>query len=773
MTFDQSSITNTNTAAYAGSSGTYTGTSSGTYTGTSTTTGSWADSTHSVIWMTRGNVLRGMGLSRQPWGKRIASLVLIAAMMLLAQANLIDVYGGVATWAIAAVPATLLGAIIALAGMLPALRLWWQIVFLAFAQFIIGPVVTLSSTTSHYVIPTLKTLSSGWEMTFGSFKYIISVDPPLGTQDGVLMAVWTIGLWLTFLTGVFAINANAWLSLVGVLPLAAAVAVCALLGTYSGWQRAICGIAFALLLIIWLSWRLELLEWGRWISALIIVVLAAGLAFGGTLLVPQDRFVLRDRYDPPLSPYDYTSPLSGMRSYIKDHKKDVLLTVHNLPAGTPVKLAVMDRFDGTVWNLSDSSEATDSSNYHRVGTTIKADEQGKSFTATFTVDQGLTDTWLPLAGAATGVSFANDADNGNDTFYYNTDTDSAIIPAGTRKGLTYTESGIIARKPTDKQISSAAAARITQPEAQDVPDSASKLATSIAGGQSSGGAAATALADTLKDSGWFSHGLEGDYPSDAGHGNYRINKLLAGTAMVGDSEQYASAMALMARDLGLPSRVVLGFLPKNEDGEITDARTEKTSGNGTKIEFTGNDVTAWVEIKLQGLGWVAFYPTPKETKMPDENQNLTPPNPQTLVRQPPVPLTDPLRDQTQAKGQSSLAGADADDSPTNLFWVRFWRVTRKVALYGSPLWTLLIACGLILMFKAILLARARRHSSPKATTYWTGVDQLRKAMLASLPRFRRIRTRLSLKSVAILSNGRAAKPHTTHVKRARKKGKAS
>ena len=81
------------------------------------------------------------------------------------------------------------------------------------------------------------------------------------------------------------------------------------------------------------------------------------------------------------------------------------------------------------------------------------------------------------------MSFANDADNGNDTFYYNTDTDSAIIPAGTRKGLTYTESGIIARKPTDKQISSAAAARITQPEAQDVPDSASKLATSIAGGR--------------------------------------------------------------------------------------------------------------------------------------------------------------------------------------------------------------------------------------------------------------------------------------------------
>lgn len=95
-----------------------------------------------------------------------------------------------------------------------------------------------------------------------------------------------------------------------------------------------------------------------------------------------------------------------------------------------------------------------------------------------------------------------------------------------------------------------------------MPDCVDKLATAIAGGQSKGGEAAQALAEKLKESGWFSHGLSGDYPSTAGHGNYRIDQLLAGTAMVGDSEQYASAMALMARSLGLPSRVVLGFLPK-------------------------------------------------------------------------------------------------------------------------------------------------------------------------------------------------------------------
>ena len=36
---------------------------------------------------------------------------------------------------------------------------------------------------------------------------------------------------------------------------------------------------------------------------------------------------------------------------------------------------------------------------------------------------------------------------------------------------------------------------------------------------------------------------------------------------------------------------------------------------------------------------------------------------------------------------------------------------KKVAIYGSPLWTVLIVCGLLLAIKAIALARARRHGS--------------------------------------------------------------
>ncbi|MBW3088050.1 transglutaminase domain-containing protein [Bifidobacterium sp. 82T24] len=783
-------------------------------TGTGTGTGTWAKSTHSAIWITRG--LRGGErralLDAQSLASYAVSLAVMLLANLLAAANLIDVYGSPVSWAAAAVPAAVLGLFIAFAGIRTVLRLWWQLVFLLVAQFIVGPVIALPETTIGHVIPGLDTLSGGVSATFGSFKYLISIDPAVGTGGGDLMALWTVVLWMGFLSGVFAIARKPLASVLSAVAVGVNFAVCAALGTHAGvWPVAV-GIMLALLLVVWLSWRMGLLELNRFVSVGIIIVLAAALAFGSSLVVAQHREVLRDKYEPPLSPYDYSSPLSGLRAYVKDHKKDTLLSVRNLPAGTPVRLAVMDRFDGAVWNLSDSSQAAGSSDYRRVGRNIgdeaRAKTVGDRFTATFTVRRGLADVWFPTAGVATSVGLTGEDAQ---SFYYNTDTNSGMLTTRLRSGMTYTEHGIVPRVPSTKQIDDSQAAVVEQPQTEDVPDSVSKLATSFAGGSTDGGAAARRLADKLKDNGWFSHGLKGDYPSLPGHGSYRVDKLLAGKSMVGDSEQYASAMALMARDLGLPSRVVLGFVPKNKDGEITDSRTKTAKDGTTTIDFTGNDIEAWVEVKLDGYGWVAFYPTPKETKVPNENQNLTPPNPQKLVRQPPVPLQDPLRDENQTKGQSNLDGSDADDSSSSQWLGRVLGIVGKVALYGSPVWVLLLVVGTILAIKSVMLSRARRNGSPSmriaqgwrqicllarqsgatvsgtrrdqsrmmarqlalpqstlealgkqadyaafsgakvdeasAAAYWGTVDQVRQAIMRGLPRNRAIRTRLSLRGV--------------------------
>lgn len=686
-------------------------------------TGLWAQDPQSAIWMgTQPNVHhpRSILVIRR---QALVSCVLLALLVLGAVANVIDVYGAIGLWARAALPAVVIGACIAWMSVLPTLRIWWQLVALVVTQWIIGPVVCCPETTIAYVLPTLDTLRAGWLATLSSFKYVISIEPPIGQAQGSLMAVWTIGLWCTVLAGVCAVLPRRRYALISVIVVIGTFALCAALGTATGWYRVPIGIVSMMLLIMWLSWRWHTFEWNRWLSTTLIVLLAASIALSIGLAVHPHRAIVREYYDPPLSPYDYASPLSGMRAYIKQHQEDTVLTVRNLPAGTPVRLAVLDRFDGNVWNLSDGSDNQSSSHYMRVGSHIRNDAQGTAFHAQFTVHDGMRDDWLPLAGAATSISLQDK--QLASSLYYNTATDAGILTTGVSNGLAYQETGVIPTVPTTQQIAKARIVHESQAQPKDVPDSITAFATAVAGGQANRGEGALALANALRERGWFSHGLASDYPSLAGHGNYRLNKLLAGTAMVGDSEQYASAMALMARELGMASRVVLGFIPKDDDGDITDRRTEP-DGEGTIVQFTGNDIAAWVEIKLANYGWVPFYPTPQETKIPDDTQNLTPPNPQSLVRQPPVPLTDPLRDDEETGRQSALSGDEAEEPPTPTQWDRIRQVARRVALYGSPLWIFLALCVSILIGKAIQLAYVRSHGRPQTRieSAWRTTAQL-------------------------------------------------
>lgn len=65
----------------------------------------------------------------------------------------------------------------------------------------------------------------------------------------------------------------------------------------------------------------------------------------------------------------------------------------------------------------------------------------------------------------------------------------------------------------------------------------------------------------------------------------------------GYCEQFATAMAIMARAEGIPARVAVGFL-----------RPERESA--TTYVFRGTDAHAWPELYFRGTGWVRFEPTP-------------------------------------------------------------------------------------------------------------------------------------------------------------------
>ena len=65
----------------------------------------------------------------------------------------------------------------------------------------------------------------------------------------------------------------------------------------------------------------------------------------------------------------------------------------------------------------------------------------------------------------------------------------------------------------------------------------------------------------------------------------------------GFCQYYAATMAVLLRDMGVPTRIVEGFLPGAVDGR---------SGNET-IQFSS--AHAWVEVYFPGFGWYMFDPT--------------------------------------------------------------------------------------------------------------------------------------------------------------------
>ena len=226
----------------------------------------------------------------------IIPIAALAALDLLAGLQLLPVYGSLPSWLTVGTAACLTGLLIAMLPRRGIATAILQPLLLIAGQFLLGPIFTLNGTTLAHILPTWATLAQGWSATFSAFKTLAAIDPPLGQEAGGLMALWTLMLWTCYLAVLLARfglgrnlgrPAHPVAVLASTLPVLATMAVSAALGTSKGLYPALTGGVLWLLLLIWSASGLGLLRLQGPASALLTLVLAAGLIFSAGLRLPR------------------------------------------------------------------------------------------------------------------------------------------------------------------------------------------------------------------------------------------------------------------------------------------------------------------------------------------------------------------------------------------------------------------------------------------------------------------------------------------------------
>ncbi|CAI9389972.1 transglutaminase family protein [Microbacterium sp. T2.11-28] len=513
--------------------------------------------------------------------------------------------------------------------------------------FLLGGALALPHTAFLGVIPTIETWRQLALGTVTSFKTLLTTVPPVAASDGHLIVPFLLTLVAAVLAGSLALRVRpaAW----ALLPALALTALQILLGASQPAAPLVQGLVFAAIAVVWLALRQTWdadsaaqridnpaatpsrpLRARRLIAGGAVLAIAAGVGIGTAAFAtpPAQRYILRDFVVPPFDIHQYPSPLQSWRGIIRDDADSTLFTVGGLPDEARVRLATMDAYNGIVYNVSDDG-AGSSSAFTPVRSNMSPTATGTETTVRIDIAD-YRGVWLPDVGAVTEIAFDGDrAGELRRSAHFNDATGTGIVTAGLTGGDAYTLQTRVSEVPSDSALADAQFAPLTMPKQEGVPESLSKLAAENLGDAETPIERVRALQDWLSTDGYFSHGLADDVYSPSGHGAARISMLFGNEQMIGDDEQYAVAMALLARQLGIPARVVMGWYP---DEDEADAGV---------FTATGDNLHAWVEVAFDGFGWVPFDPTPDEDNEPNDQNTKPQANPKPQVLQPPPPAQEP------------------------------------------------------------------------------------------------------------------------------------
>ena len=387
-------------------------------------------------------------------------------------------------------------------------------------------------------------------------------------------------------------------------------------------------------------------------TALALGAASIALAVVVPVAVPTMSMSVFEGNGPGTREVEVKDPMIDLRRDLRRGEDIPLMQVTTSgPRPSYFRLSVLARFNGSQWTpgdreIPDTQTATGAlPPLDGVATSVPRRE------AKYDVRIGpdFSSTWLPTTSQTTQIAAGTD-------WRYDVTTRDFIAAKDdvTTVDRTYDFTGVQLDYDADSMNSAVSGAGTVAGIFTDIPPSLNneirRLAASVTADAPTRFQKAQLLQQWFREDGDFTYDI--NEVESAGSGGADLLAFLEDR--VGYCEQFAASMAIMARVIGIPSRVAVGFLEPEK------------AANGA-WEFSAHDLHAWPELFFPGSGWVRFEPTPQDraTEVPGYTTADFAP-----VTAEPSPSASRSTDALPERGASPSADAgSADEDTSSVPWV--------------------------------------------------------------------------------------------------------
>lgn len=343
------------------------------------------------------------------------------------------------------------------------------------------------------------------------------------------------------------------------------------------------------------------------------IAVAAGVVVGPRLpgAEAEEMLSFRDDGDPTRV---VVSPFVSIESRLVSQVGTRLFTVTSSQASY-WRLAGLDTYENDIWKVAGNFSPEDGELPGRDTQGGVRDEVQQDFSI-----QALAEIWLPAAYAPSEIV------DSSARLTWNAESGSLTVANDipTSDGVDYSLVSSIPRF-TSEELR--AAPDTIPPEIAErylalpaIPQVVRDEADRVTAGAATRYDRALALQDYFQNSGNFTYNVN----LQPSNGADPLEHFLA--TREGFCQQFAGTFAVMARHLGIPARVAIGFTWGDPISEAEDGRTV--------YAVSGRQTHAWPEVWFDGLGWVAFEPTPgrgapgavEYTRLPASQDSLVQPD---------------------------------------------------------------------------------------------------------------------------------------------------